>query len=438
MNLKKLARNAGMVGGCDYAPLTNEWMHSQGLQKQYFTHPTQANAVDVGDLADNVFNTACQGVDTSKDWYEYTPIQIRSTFASSSATGELQPDDWQRIYIIHPAGLTYIPIGSYMQYANNWWIVYKPNNMGLGIGQAVVRRCNAVINVLDYYGNVISIPMSYAKMGTLGNASHATENSITAKNYISCVCQYNEQSKAFRENTRLLLGNMSYAMRGVNNFTREFTDNAESVHIITFTIELTEPLPQDDFERGVADGLAFKWQLAVTAEEGMNAGATQTIAVKSIRNGENVASTAEKPISYTFASSDENVLTVDGNGLVTAVGEGTASVTVTLAQNPGITRSVEIAVGAGGNAAYTAFTSTPVTAMHALETAEISAAWFKNGAATEEAVIFGFSGADEAAYAAEISGNTVMLTCYGLADTPLKVTAAHGESTAEMSIELLD
>lgn len=76
--------------------------------------------------------------------------------------------------------------------------------------------------------------------------------------------------------------------------------------------------------------------------------------------------------------------------------------------------------------------------MHALETAEISAAWFKNGAATEETVIFGFSGADEAAYAAEISGNTVMLTCYGLADTPLKVTAAHGESTAEMSIELLD
>ena len=437
MNLNKLARNAGMVGGCDYAPLTNEWMHSQGLQKQYFTQPTQANAVDVGDLADNVFNTACQGVDTSKDWYEYTPIQIRSTFASSSATGELQPDDWQRIYIIQPAGLTYIPIGSYMQYANNWWIVYKPNNMGLGIGQAVVRRCNAVINVLDYYGNVISIPMSYAKMGTLGNASHATENSITAKNYISCVCQLNNYSKAFVENTRLLLGNMSYAMRGVNNFTREFTNKADSVHIITFTIEMTEPLPQDDFERGVADGLAFKWLLSITADKSMNAGATQTIAVKSIRNGESVVSTAENPITYVFTSSDTNVLTVDENGLVKAVGEGSATVTVTLAQNPDITQTVDITVAAAGDG-YVAFTSTPLTALHSLETAEISAAWFENGTATDDVVTFSFSGADEDAYSADVSGNTATLTCYSLSDKPLIVTAAHGDSTTQMSIELLD
>ena len=437
MNLNKLARNAGMVGGCDYAPLTNEWMHSQGLQKQYFTQPTQANAVDVGDLADNVFNTACQGVDTSKDWYEYTPIQIRSTFASSSATGELQPDDWQRIYIIQPAGLTYIPIGSYMQYANNWWIVYKPNNMGLGIGQAVVRRCNAVINVLDYYGNVISIPMSYAKMGTLGNASHATENSITAKNYISCVCQLNKYSKAFGENTRLLLGNMSYAMRGVNNFTREFTNKADSVHIITFTIEMTEPLPQDDFERGVADGLAFKWLLSITADKSMNAGATQTIAVKSIRNGESVVSTAENPITYVFTSSDTNVLTVDENGLVKAVGEGSATVTVTLAQNPDITQTVDITVAAAGDG-YVAFTSTPLTALHSLETAEISAAWFENGTATDDVVTFSFSGADEDAYSADVSGNTATLTCYSLSDKPLIVTAAHGDSTTQMSIELLD
>lgn len=437
MDLKRLARNAGMVGGCDYAPLENEWKHSQGLQQQFFIHPTQANAADVGEIADNVFNTACQGVDGTKDWYDFTPIQIRTTFAASSATGELQPDDWQRIFIIRPAGLTYLPIGSYMQYANNWWIVFKPNNMGLGLGQAVVRRCNAVINVLDYYGNVVSIPMSYAKMGTLGNASHATENSITAKNYISCVCQLNEYSKAFVENTRLLLGNMSYAMRGVNNFTREFTDDPSSIHIITFTIELTEPLPQDDFDRGVADGLAFNWRLEATANRSMNVGSTQNISVRSLRNGESVVSTADKPITYIFSSSDETVLTVDENGLITAVGSGSATITVTLKENLDITQSMDIAVASAG-AGYIAFTTTPVLALRSLETAEISAAWFEDGAVTDEAVSFSFSGANEAAYAPKVNGNTVTITCYGLADKPLVITAAHGDSSTQMSIELLD
>lgn len=437
MDLMKLARNAGMVGGYDYAPLANQHFHSYGLQRQYFIAPTLANASDVGDIADNVFNTACQGVDAEKDWYEYTPIQIRTAHASSSTTGELQPDDWQRIHIIQPAGLTYLPIGSYMQFADNWWIVFKPNNMGLGVGQAIIRRCNALINVLDYYGNVVSVPMSYAKMGTLGNASHATENSIIAKNYISCVCQFNEYSRAFRENTRLLLGNMSYAMRGVNNFTREFTNDPESVHIITFTIELTEALPQDDFEHGVADGLAFKWQLALTADESMNVGATQTISVKSVRNGENVVSTAENPIDYMFTSSDESVLTVDGNGLVKAVSDGTATVTVALTQNSDITQTIDITVATSGEV-YVAFTNTPVASMQTLETAEISAALFENGAVTDAPIAFDFSGADESSYSTAIDGNKVTITCYGLSDEPLIVQATHGERTAQMTIHLLD
>ena len=227
------------------------------------------------------------------------------------------------------------------------------------------------------------------------------------------------------------------AMRGVNNFTREFTNKADSVHIITFTIEMTEPLPQDDFEHGVADGLAFKWLLSVTADKSMNVGATQTIAVKSIRNGESVVSTVENPITYVFTSSDTNVLTVDENGLVKAVGEGSATVTVTLAQNPDITQAVDIAVAAAGDG-YVAFTSTPLTALHSLETAEISAAWFENGTVTDDVVTFSFSGADEDAYSADVSGNKATLTCYGLSDKPLIVTAAHGDSTAQMSIELLD
>ena len=436
MNLEKLARNAAMVGGCGYAPLKGDWRHAQGLQRQYLTHPTQANAADVGEIADNVFNTACQGVDSGKDWYEYTPIQIRTTFASTSVTGELQPDDWQRIFIIRPAGVTYIPIGSYLHYADNWWIVYKPNNMGLGIGQAIVRRCNAVINTLDYYGNVVSVPMSYAKMGTLGNASHATENSITAKNYISCICQLNRYSKGFAENTRLLLGGTAYAMRGVNNFTREFTDDADSVHIITFTIELAKPLPQDDFERGVADGLAFSWVLRIAGSESMTVGGAQTLSIESVRNGEIIASDETLPIGYIFSSSDENVLTVDETGAVKAVGAGEATVTVKLAQNPEIKSELTISVGEGkGGIEFTKLAKS----IKRFESAKVAAAFFDSGSETDAELEFSFGGAGNYCYGAKKTGkNEYELTCYALAAKPLKVTARHEEYSAAAEIQLTE
>lgn len=432
MTLEQMARS---MLGVDYAPQPNR--AQDGLQTQFFTHPTQAYAQVNGQLADDVYNTACQGLDEAKDWYEYTPIQIRSSHAASSTTGELQPDDWQRIYILQPAGLTYLPLGAYLKYADNWWIVYKSRNMGVGIGQAIVRRCNAVINVLDFYGNTVPIPMSYAKMGTLGNASHATENSITAKNYISCICQLNSYSRHFAENTRLLLGNMAYAMRGLNNFTREFTEDPQSRHLITFTIELTDPLPQDDFENEVADGLAFRWQIIISASGSMNAGSTQQIGLESIRNGETVYASEEHPLSYMFQSSDTNTLTVDENGLVTAINDGEAVITVSLAENPNLKQSVTIKVSSAGS--YVEFTNSPIGSLHSLEHATISAVWIKEGTPTDEAISFTFSGADEAAYSVKpLDENSVEITCYSVSDNPLIITASHDSSEAVTVINLLD
>lgn len=401
----------------------------QGLQTEYFTYQTHMYGAQVGSIADNVYETAIQGVD-SEDWYEYTPILIRTIPAAGNATGELVTDDWQKIYIIQPAGLSYISPGAYLYYNSNWWIVYKPNNLSVGIGQAVVRRCNAEIKTLDFYGNIQSVPMSYAKMGTLGNASHPTENSIIAKNYINCICQYNSVSADFRENTRMILGNMAYSMRGVNNFTREYTEDENSVHLISFTIELTELLPQDDVKNGVADGLAFSWEIVPGATTSMNEGATQLITVQSVRNGENISSTEENPIGYTFTSSNKNVLTVDENGLVSAISEGEAEVTISLAQNPSIQAQVSISVSA--TAKGLSFTKM-VDEIHQFESAEISAVWTENGEETDEPVDFEFSGPNERNYETEQTApNTYIVRCWALSDTPLTVTISHkGESLSQ-------
>lgn len=409
--------------------LGKSYPQPQGRQKQYFNWQTQLYAAQAGQIADNVYETSIQGVD-SQDWYAFTPVMIRSVPAARTATGELMSDDWQRIHIIQPAGLSYISPGAYLQYNNNWWIVFKPDNLSVGIGQAVVRRCNAEIRVLDFYGNIQSVPMSYARMGTLGNASHPTENSIIAKNYINCICQYNDVSSAFRENTRMILGNMAYSMRGVNNFTREYTEDKDSVHIISFTIELTELLPQDDVENQVADGLAFSWEIVPTANSGMKSGATQLIGVQSVRNGEIIASTADKPIGYTFSSSDENVLTVSENGLVSAISEGEAEITVSLTQNPSIQARVSISVS---NATEGLSFTRMVDEIRQLESAEISAVWTENGEATGETVHFEFSGPSERSYEAEQTApNTYLIRCWALSDTPLTVTIHHkGESLSQ-------
>ena len=173
-----------------------------------------------------------------------------------------------------------------------------------------------------------------------------------------------------------------------------------------------------------------------------------------------MADTEEHPISYYFESSDESVLTVDENGLVTAVGEGAASVTVSLAQNTDITQTVEIEVPAA-ETEYVAFTTTLPNRMHEWESIEIGAAFFQNGLKTNYTVEISVDGAQPGAFsvvrdysdegvalsdtvhsneteAGDVDfDNRITLTAYHASQKPVTITASYGSYTATAEIYLI-
>lgn len=440
-DVQKMARDSAMVNGNTPYVRTQGSRYDEGLRKQYFADPTRLYANQIGDVASNVYDAKCQGIG-SGDWYDWTPTQIRVSPAAIASTGETMPDDWQKLHVLKPLGIDTVPIGAYLTFAGNTWIVYKGRNMGSVLGDGIIRRCNAVINTLDYYGNVVSVPMSYAKIGTLGNASHATENSIVAKNYISCVCQLNEVSKNFAENTRLVLGNMAYAMRGVNNFTREFTDDPDSVHLMTFTIERSELLPQDSVEKQCADYGDFSWEISVSGLKTMAVNTSQQLIVKSTRNGETVVDSEEHPIEYVFSMSFGSPFVVDGNGEVTSVfgRTGTGKVTVKLKQNPDIQQTFTIRCT--NSASGIEFGSVVPDSLSEYESAEITAYSYSvvNGAMQKgHNFLWGFSGPNPSAYAVEtVDAYTKRITAYCASGIPLTITlyTPNGQSVTSAEIVL--
>lgn len=434
--ITQLAQTAGTLSGNGWSMKSNRAYKDGSLQTQYFQNETVAYVQQMGHIASNVYAADCQGLNPD-DFFEWRRVKLRSIRAAQAQTGSTMPGDWQRIYLINPANYTYLPQGALLKYADNTWIVFKDKNIAAIHGSAIVRRCNAVVNVLDWYGNIVPVPISYAKMETLGNAPHTTENTITSKNYIAVICQLNEYTESFTENTRVLLGKTAYAIRGVDDFTREFTDDPDSVHLLTFTIERVEVQPHDNVQLGVADYGGFSWEIAVNWNNSMTVGQTQTISATSQRNNVSVADTEEHPISYYYDSSDETVLTVDENGLVTAVGLGTASITVTLAQNPDITETVEIEVPSA-ESAYVAFTTTIPEKMHEYDAINVSATYFENGEATNETVSITFTGPENGAYSVNPgNANTYGLISYHASPKPLVITARCGAYSATATVCLV-
>ena len=143
--------------------------------------------------ASNVFEAEIQGLDYN-DFYAWTKVHIRSSNVINPSTGENLSTSWQDILILDRK-VDFLPIGAYVKYNNNTWIVYNPDNIASPTGNGIVIRCNTTYNTLDYYGNLIKTPMFYSKGTVLASSPYYMEFSATIDGYQHVIMQLNEVTK---------------------------------------------------------------------------------------------------------------------------------------------------------------------------------------------------------------------------------------------------
>ena len=335
-------------------------------------------------------------------------------------------DDWRVVYFERP-DIDYIRPGTKFWFWNNTWLADNPSNIASVTGNALVKRCNAVWNALDYYGNIVSEPMSITKPTTTANANADTEMMNLADSYMDCIIQANEWTLAnLRNNTRMILGTSGFAVRGLSDYIREFTDQQDSVRILRFSLYYQEPLETDDMENQVAGGLAFSWQINVTGPKSMQAGQSAAFTADSLRNNEPVP--AAQTVTYQWASSNTEVATVDETGLVTAVTDGQVTITCTLAENTNIYTEVQLAVQAASIGLSWASELPENVPVYQSRNISVTGA--------QGPVSWLFSGPEENAYTVSTDGETATITCYYPSPIPLTMTVTDSITTLTAEIQL--
>lgn len=455
-------------------------MHTRDDQEQFYANETKQFYLQNLKWSSDMVLAQVQGINYD-DFYAYTPLRIRTAQLIDPTTGNNLGDDWRRI-IIEDAEKDFIPRGAKVVFNGNTWLVTNPDNVASVTGTAVIRRCNATWNHLDWYGNVLSEPFCYGQGGNdLATANNVKINMILMDAYQHCVMQLNPETAELAHNRRILLGDQAYAVRGLQNFAQEFSEDQESVHIQFFDVTREETLHAiDDVVRHIADGKGFDWQIRLNGTDALQVGKSYQFSALSVRNGINMVNGGDNSviftaltvnsqtgavewglvqpngqtfidenqhlyttqevqgheISYIWKSSDEAVATVDESGTVTGVGEGTAIITCFLAQNTEKQSSMNVTVTAEETGSGLKWVLIPPARLAQFQTATFEAALFENGEQTESPVEYMFSGADESCYETIIEGNAVTLTAYTIPYKPLSITAKCGDETIDAEIEL--
>ena len=418
MSIQKNIRTA--TAGIPPANYGSNSNRNDGLLRQYFRDSSKEFYKQKIPMTCALFDGEIQGVDEN-DFYAWTPVRIRSSDVIDPTTGDHLNDDWQSI-IIENTNIDSIHLGAYVKFNDSIWIVINPDDVGSVTGNTIVKRCNCTYNTLDYFGNVVQTPMSYAKGMALASQNDVKEYINLPSTYQHVALQLNEATANVHNNTRLILGGQAYFFTGVTNFIREYTMDPASAHLIRAECRLGEANVYDDLVNEVANDSAFTWEIDISGSAKMMVGGTQTLTATSLRNGK-APDAANHPFTYIWSSSDPDIISVDENGNLTALSDGISVITCSLSENPSICATMDIEASESLTGAYVEFINDLPQDIQAFESVTCEAAYFVNGVKQADTVSYSFNWADTSRYGITVDGNMLTITCYAPSNMPLVVTA---------------
>lgn len=447
MELNKIVQNTRLAGG--FAPLTprNEPAEYSGKRYPYYEIITARHKEKMLKYASDFADAEIEFPDENGNlvWVAER-IRMANVVRPTSAI-QRNFDDYKIITPENP-DIGYLQIGAKVRACGSVWLVVNPDNISGGEGTAIVRRCNAAWNHLDYYGNVVSEPIVVENARANASNPDAQTDQQIASGYYNVTCQYNEFTRQANDNTRIILGDdgnphenaKAYRITGYGNFFREFTEDSGSVRLLTFSIRVqTKAEDSDDLVRCVADGKNFSWNLRISGPASVSEDGSAVFSASSMRNGTTVVSTDENPVSYVWKVSDAETATITQDGTLHGVKPGTVTVTAYLEQNPSVYANVSVTVTSGFSRENALRFVGPVPdVMGPLDTAVLEAKYFENGREVPADIEYSFSGADENTYSHGQTRGGVVVVCYGYSEAPLRVTATYDRYQTEIEISLED
>lgn len=435
MSIADSAKNGIILGGCLQQAVKNSPEEYRSRRRQYMGEAATEFVHKYAKYATDYFDADVQGLDPN-DPDGWETVQIRMADISTVSAATLRRQDDYKIILFADESIDYVRLGTKIRTMGSMWLVVNPQNISSAVGCAIIQRCRTVWNWLDWYGRMQSEPLCVEKGELLSNDSDMQEYALITKGYVNVVCQRNEATKNLATNSRIILGSGAYKITGFGDFTQEFTGDYDSVRLLEFAARYEPPnLEIDDMERHIAGGKNFSWELRIDGRPTIREGQTTPLSAVSVRNGEFVSSTADRPVSYLWCSSDEDVILMRPDGVARAMGGGECTVRCTLAQNPEIFAEYEMTVEPAAETEVL-FTGSVPKKLGIFESVTIPAAYFENGEETGRTVEFSFEGPDSMAYSVDQNQNSVTVMCWKGDNVPLRITAKCGESSISAEIEL--
>lgn len=290
-------------------------------------------------LRENFYNSSTwwtikEQVSNGSDKYE--DFDVRIAHVIDAETGLKLGDDWKTLLFREIDHV--VELGKLYDFDDNIWLTVNTEYIKNLTGTCTVRRCNNTMRWIDeetgaYYVEPCAIdylvkePRNYATAGS---------PFMTPGGFLHIMMQFNPTSNKIHQNQRFLFGNTGHWTcykvigTGLNDFKNMQTYNNNSAKVLTIDLVadfVDEQL--DDVVNGIANANRNLYSISLNQSEIQGkAGDTIQLSTSITYNGSSTVRTVS------WESSNENIASVDNNGLVTLKTIGNCTITASVKDNP--------------------------------------------------------------------------------------------------------
>ena len=211
--------------------------------------------------------------------------------------------------------------GDYFSFNNSTWLVIKRDLDNTVYARYFVRSCNFNLSFINDVGANVSIPCVYESKNPYSAGVSENKYIQLGDNQRAISIQNNVETMKFEREDEFKIGDLIYRISSIDRETEPEV----------FFIVLTE------YQEGQIEPNTYSLDIQ-QSDLSFNAGQTEQLSV--IVKEDNVI--VERPIVY--ESSDVGVATVNTDGLVTGVANGTCVITASLRDNDAVNDTVNIEI----------------------------------------------------------------------------------------------
>jgi len=219
-------------------------------------------------------------------------------------------------------------------YDNDTWLIVTDVDLDCYYYTCKIRKCNNILKWKDKYGNIHEYPCIVSQDTFYNTGIATTKPMVLGDGKLTAYIQKNEITKDIERDMRFIFEKYVYQVTYVDAITLSNKGNG----VIVLKMEETEEIHGDDFENQLANNSIEPLQLIIEGENLIKI--NDSIKLNSIvKRGNEVIKE-----DVIWISSDNNIVKVDDNGIITGVNKGQCEIICQLRNNPNISDKITVEV----------------------------------------------------------------------------------------------